>query len=533
MKLTFFGAAKAVTGSCHCVECGGRKVLIDCGLQQGRDERDNRQLDFMPGYIDDVIVTHAHIDHSGRLPLLVKQGFSGNIYCTRLTAQLLDIMLRDSAHIQESDAQWENQKGQRAGLPPVEPLYTVEDVEKTLRHLVTLEYGQEMTLAPGIRMRFCDAGHLLGSASVELWLSEGGVERKIVFSGDLGNDHQPIIRDPQTIDRADYVVTESTYGDRLHESGENPDYTADLAAVIDKTLGRGGNVIIPSFAVGRTQELLYFIREMKAQGMVKSVPDFPVYVDSPLAGAATRIFSGDLRGYLDEQAIQELKKGNLFTFPGLNITETTAESKQLNLDPTPKVIISASGMCDAGRIRHHLKHNLWRKACTVVFVGYQAEGTLGRRLLEGAESVTLFRERIAVQADIVNFHGLSSHADRADLIAWLEAFHPKPRHVFVVHGESQVTERYANTLRERGFAAHSANYEEVYDLAADEMLSPGVVLEQRRPSALPGSASPAYRRLEEAGQRLQQTISRSRGRPNKDLAKFADQLRALLDKWER
>ncbi|MCD7927553.1 MAG: MBL fold metallo-hydrolase, partial [Oscillospiraceae bacterium] len=237
MKLTFFGAAKAVTGSCHCVECGGRKVLIDCGLQQGRDERDNRQLDFMPGYIDDVIVTHAHIDHSGRLPLLVKQGFSGNIYCTRLTAQLLDIMLRDSAHIQESDAQWENQKGQRAGLPPVEPLYTVEDVEKTLRHLVTLEYGQEMALAPGIRMRFCDAGHLLGSASVELWLSEGGVERKIVFSGDLGNDHQPIIRDPQTIDQADYVVTESTYGDRLHETGEDPDYTADLAAVIDKTLG--------------------------------------------------------------------------------------------------------------------------------------------------------------------------------------------------------------------------------------------------------------------------------------------------------
>ena len=533
MRLTFFGAAKAVTGSCHCVECGGRKILIDCGLQQGRDERDNRELDFNPGYVDDVIVTHAHIDHSGRIPLLIKQGFRGNIYCTRLTGELLSIMLRDSAHIQESDAQWANQKGKRAGRELVEPLYTVADAEEAVKHVVTCEYGDMLTLADGIQIRFTDAGHLLGSASVEMWLTEEGETRKIVFSGDIGNRDQPIIRDPQYIDQADYVLTESTYGDRLHDVSEDSDYTADLAAIIDETLGKGGNVIIPSFAVGRTQELLYFIREMKEQGMVKSVPGFRVVVDSPLAGEATRIFSGNLHGYLDEEAIAALKGGALFQFPGLTVTESSEESRMLNEDPTPKVIISASGMCDAGRIRHHLKHNLWREECTVVFVGYQAEGTLGRRLLDGASQVKLFGEEILVRARIINFHGLSSHADRDGLLRWMDAFSPKPREVFVVHGEADVTEAYAHTLRQRGYSAHSANYEEVYDLRTGKMLSPGVVLTPRPQAALPGSASPAYRRLEETGRRLLEVIAHNRGGTNKDLGKFADQLRALIDKWDR
>ena len=525
MKLTFFGAAKAVTGSCHCVESGGRKVLIDCGLQQGRDERDNRELDFNAGYIDDVIVTHAHIDHSGRIPLLVKQGFNGNIYCTRLTGQLLSIMLRDSAHIQESDAQWENQKGKRAGRDPVEPLYTVADAEEALKHLVTCEYGEELQIADGMRLRFTDAGHLLGSSSAELWLTEEGETRKIVFSGDIGNRDQPIIRDPQYIHQADYVLTESTYGDRLHDVSQDSDYTADLAAIIDETLGKGGNVIIPSFAVGRTQELLYFIREMKEEGMVKSVPGFRVVVDSPLAGEATRIFSGDLHGYLDEEAIAALKGGALFQFPGLTVTESSEESRMLNEDPTPKVIISASGMCDAGRIRHHLKHNLWREECTVVFVGYQAEGTLGRRLLDGANQVKLFGEEILVRARIINFHGLSSHADRDGLLRWIDAFSHMPREVFVVHGEADVTEAYAHTLRQRGYSAHSANYEEVYDLRAGKMLSPGVVLAPKAQAALPGSASPAFRRLEETGRRLMEVIAHKRGGANKDLGKFADQIR--------
>ena len=531
MKLTFFGAARAVTGSCHCVECGGKKILVDCGLQQGRDERDNQELDFNAGYIDAVVVTHAHIDHSGRIPLLVKQGFEGNIYCTRLTGQLLSIMLRDSAHIQESDAQWQNQKGRRAGAEPVEPLYTVADAEAAIKHIVTCEYGTRLQIEDGVKVRFVDAGHLLGSASVEMWLTEGEETRKVVFSGDIGNRDQPIIRDPEYIREADYVLTESTYGDRLHDMDKNPDYTGDLAAIIDETLGKGGNVIIPSFAVGRTQELLYFMREMKEQGLVKSVPDFQVVVDSPLAGEATRIFSGDLHGYLDEEAIAALKGGALFQFPGLTITESSEESRALNQDKTPRVIISASGMCDAGRIRHHLKHNLWRPECTVVFVGFQAEGSLGRRLINGVTSVKLFGEEIAVRAKIVNFHGLSSHADRDGLLRWIESYNPKPRQVFVVHGDAEVTEIYANTLREQGFSAHAPEYEEVYDLLSGRVLAAGIP--QPRKAAPQDAGSPAYRSLKEAGEMLMEVIRRSKGGANKDLARFAEQIRALAEKWER
>jgi metallo-beta-lactamase family protein len=531
MKLTFFGAAKAVTGSCHCLEVNGKRILIDCGLQQGRDERDNTVLDFAPNYIDYAIVTHAHIDHSGRIPLLVKQGFQGPIFTTRLTGQLLSIMLRDSAHIQESDAQWKNQKGKRAGRELVEPLYTLADAEAALQNLQIYEYNQMVDLGDGIRFRFVDAGHLLGSSCVEVWLKEGEEERKILFSGDLGNVDQPIIRNPNFVTEADYVVMESTYGDRNHEPPE--DYTEALAAIIDETFSRGGNVIIPSFAVGRTQELLYFMREMKEKGLVKSHPNFTVCVDSPLANEATRIFSGDLRGYLDEEALEVVRSGSaLFTFPGLKLVESSEESKALNADKESKVIISASGMCDAGRIRHHLKHNLWRKECSVVFVGYQGEGTLGRALLDGAKSVKLFGEEIAVQAQIVNFKGLSSHADRDHLLEWIERVVPKPQEVFVVHGDAPVTEIFAQTLRDRGFSAHAPLYEEVFDLAAGKMLAAGVEIEPKKPGA-PVSASPAYRSLEEMGRTLLEVIQRNRGGTNKDLKKFADQIKALVGQWDR
>ena len=531
MKLTFYGAAKAVTGSCHCLEVNGTRILVDCGLQQGRDERDNRMLDFAPGSIDYVIVTHAHIDHTGRIPLLGKQGFHGRIVTTRLTGQLMSIMLRDSAHIQESDAQWQNQKGRRAGRPPVEPLYTLADAEHAMELVTTCEYGQMVDLCPGVRLRFTDAGHLLGSACAELWLTEEGVTRKVVFSGDLGNVDQPIIRDPEFLEEADYVVMESTYGDRDHEVPES--YTQALAQLIDETFARGGNVVIPSFAVGRTQELLYFLREIKDQGLVKSHPGFQVCVDSPLAAEATRIYAGDLRGYLDEEAIAVLQGGeNLFTFPGLTLAQSTEESKALNLDPTSKVIISASGMCDAGRIRHHLKHNLWRRECAVVFVGYQAEGTLGRRLLEGAKSVKLFGEEIAVNARIVNFKGLSSHADRTHLLDWIGRFSPTPKQVFVVHGDSPVTELFAQTLNDQGIPAHAPLYEEVYDLAANQMLAKGVALEPKKVTGGAAAASPAFVRLQDVSKQLEALISRSRGRPNKDLARLADQLRQVMESWE-
>ena len=368
MKLSFFGADQCVTGSCHCLEINGKTILIDCGLQQGRDEVSNGEFPFNPANVDYVLVTHAHIDHSGRIPMLIRQGFHGEILTTRLTADLMRIMLLDSAHIQEQDAEWKNRKGERAGRAPVEPLYTIEDAQKVGEFLQICEYQETVNLCEGVTVQFADAGHLLGSASILMTLRENGVEKTIIFSGDIGNVDQPIIRDPAHFTGADYVVMESTYGDRNHT--EVWSYTDDLAKIIDETMARGGNVVIPSFAVGRTQELLYFIREIKDKNMVKSNPDFPVYIDSPLAKQATQIFTGDLRGYLDEQALELVADGtHMFSFSNLHMTETVDESRALNEDRTPKVIISASGMCDAGRIRHHLKHNLWRPECTVAFVG--------------------------------------------------------------------------------------------------------------------------------------------------------------------
>ena len=532
MKLHFYGADRCVTGSCHCLEINGKKILVDCGLQQGRDELDNRYLAFAPGNIDILLVTHAHIDHTGRIPLLVKNGFHGRILTTRLTADLMKIMLLDSAHIQESDAEYENRKGERAGREHVDPLYTEQDALDVFKYVTTCEYKEKVDLCEGVSAVFTDAGHLLGSASITLELEENGVHKTIVFSGDIGNVDQPIIRDPQLLKKADYVVMESTYGDRNHT--EVWSYTDELAEIIDETLGKGGNVVIPSFAVGRTQELLYFIREIKDQKLVKSTPNFPVYIDSPLAKAATTVFCGDLHGYLDEQALELVKDGtHMFTFPNLNLVESSEESKMLNMDSTPKVIISASGMCDAGRIRHHLKHNLWRPECTVVFVGYQGEGTLGRSLLEGAKNVKLFGEEIAVHAKIVNFQGLSSHADRDHLLAWIADIKaPKPQHVFIVHGDREVAPYFAESVEKLGFTAHAPQYTEVYDLIEDKIVEPGYLPERKAKAVGGQKVNAAYERLVALGQRLVDVIRRSKGRDNKTLSRWAEQLRQLLDKWE-
>jgi len=529
MKLSFYGADQCVTGSCHCLEVNGKKILIDCGLQQGRDEINNRELPFAPNTIDYVLITHAHIDHSGRVPMLVKQGFAGEIWTTRLTKDLLEIMLADSAHIQESDAEYENRKNMRAGRPLVEPIYTMEDAMRTLGYVHPCEYGQTVELCEGVKAVFTDAGHLLGSASITLELTENGVTKTIVFSGDIGNVNQPIICDPVPLKKADYVVMESTYGDRNHQ--EVWSYTSELAKVVDRTLARGGNVIIPAFAVGRTQEVLYFLRRIKQENLVKSVPNFPVYIDSPLASKATTIFCGDLRGYLDEEAIELVKDGTaMFSFPGLRLTESVDESKLLNLDKTPKVIISASGMCDAGRIRHHLKYNLWRTESTIVFVGFQSPGTLGRALLDGAKSVKLFGEEIAVRAELVNFKGLSSHADRDHLLEWAQSFE-NTTHFFVVHGDREVAPYFAESLKKLGLSAHAPQYTEEYDLVANCQLAPGY-LPERKTHTPGGKVSTAYQRLEGMGKLLQEVILRSKGRANNDLAKFADQLKQLIDRWD-
>ena len=529
MKLSFFGADQCVTGSCHCLEVNGKNILIDCGLQQGRDEINNRELPFAPNTIDFVLVTHAHIDHSGRIPMLIKHGFTGQIWATRLTRDLLEIMLADSAHIQESDAAYENRKNMRAGRMLVEPIYTMEDAMRTLEYIHPCEYEQVVELCEGVKVTFTDAGHLLGSASITLELTENGVSKTVVFSGDIGNINQPIIRDPVLLKKADYVVMESTYGDRNHQ--EVWSYTSELAKVIDRTLARGGNVVIPAFAVGRTQEVLYFLRRIKQEGLVKSMPEFPVYIDSPLASKATSIFGGDLRGYLDEEALELVKDGiRMFSFPGLRVTESVDESKLLNEDKTPKVIISASGMCDAGRIRHHLKYNLWRSQSTIVFVGFQSPGTLGRILLDGIRSVKLFGEEIAVQAEIVNFKGLSSHADRDHLLEWAQSFE-NVTHYFIVHGDREVAPYFADSLKRLGLSAHAPQYTEVYDLVTCRKIAAGY-LPERKVHTPAGKVSPTYQRLVATGKLLQEVILRSKGRANRDLGKFADQLKQLIDRWE-
>jgi len=462
MNLTFYGAAKEVTGSCYCLETNGKRLLVDCGLQQGQDKKDDQKLPFEASDIGNVVLTHAHIDHSGRLPLLVKGGFKGKIYAIEATCDLISIMLRDSAHIQEMDAKWESKKAKRAGKKEILPLYTVKDVENTLKCLEPCSYGRMKEIDDGIKVSFVDAGHLLGSASIEVSISEGDKNKKIVFSGDIGNDDQPIIKDPQDIMEADYIVMESTYGDRDHR--ENKDYLSDLAKIIDETLSKGGNVIIPSFAIGRTQGLLYLIREIKEKGMV-SDPDFPVYVDSPLATKATDIYDDDLHIYGDRQTRDIIKKGlNPLNFKNLEFTASAAESKAINHDPVPKVIITSSGMCEGGRIKHHLKHNLWKRECALVFVGYQANGTLGRDILDGKKTVEIFRDDIAVRASIYNFTGLSAHADREGLLEWLGCFEKKPDKIFVIHGEESVTEAFVETLEKSGFSAVAPSHGETYDL---------------------------------------------------------------------
>ncbi|MFC2145541.1 MBL fold metallo-hydrolase RNA specificity domain-containing protein [Actinomycetota bacterium] len=464
MNLSFYGAAREVTGSCCSVEANGKKLLVDCGLQQGQDKKDDQKLPFNASGIDYVALTHAHIDHSGRLPLLVKEGFKGKIYAIEATCELIAIMLKDSAHIQEMDAKWENKRAKMAGKKEVLPMYNMKDVENTLELLVPCRYGEAKEIDKGIKISFVDAGHILGSAAIEVFLSEGEVSKKIVFSGDIGNTDQPIIKDPQCIREADYVVMESTYGDRDHE--EDKDYTSELAGLIDKTLKKGGNVVIPSFAIGRTQGLLYLIREMKEKGLVKS-SDFPVYVDSPMATRATDLYDDDLHIYGDQETKDIVKNGmNPLDFPNLEFTASVNESKALNYDTTPKVIIASSGMCEGGRIKHHLKHNLWKEDCAVVFVGYQARGTLGRELLDGAERVEIYRDEIAVLATIYNFTGLSAHADREGLLEWVNCFRRKPEKIFVVHGEESVTEAFVGTLEGLGHSAVAPGYEEVHELGS-------------------------------------------------------------------
>lgn len=454
MNISFLGAAKTVTGSCYLVETKETKFLVDCGMFQGKANEvllNTEPFSFNPGELDFMLLTHAHIDHSGRIPKLYTDGFKGTIYATKPTVQLCGIMLPDSGHIQEMENEWTNRKRQRAGKPPVKPLYTLDDATDCLRLFKGVAYDEVISVSDDVRVRFNDAGHILGSAIVEIWIRENNQETKIVFSGDLGNKGMPILRDPSIIGETDYLIVESTYGDRLHTLKKETDKIEKFINIISETISKGGNVVIPSFAVGRTQELIYDLnKHMDVFGdKVNEILNVPVYVDSPLATSATQIFRQNLDCF-DEEAKEYIANGdNPLDFPSLKFTQSPEESRKLNEKAESMIIISASGMCDAGRVKHHLKHNLWRKESTILFVGYQAEGTLGRKIQDGAKKVRLFGEEIFVNARIETIDGFSGHADKSGLLSWIGSIGRKPKKIFVVHGEQGVAASFAQTITDQ------------------------------------------------------------------------------------
>ncbi|MBL4932004.1 MBL fold metallo-hydrolase RNA specificity domain-containing protein [Clostridium paridis] len=459
MKLDFYGAAGCVTGSSHLLKVKDKRILLDCGMYQGKDEKekDNNTFNFIPKDIDYLILSHAHIDHSGRIPLLYKQGFKGRIIATEATKDLCEVMLEDSGHIQEMETEWVNRKRMRKGQASLEPLYTAKMAKLSMYLFEGYPYDKWIELFDGFKFRFRDAGHLLGSAIIEMLIDEDGKETKLVYSGDLGNKDMPILRDPTIVENADYVIIESTYGNKLHGVFKND--LKQLVNIIDETFKRGGNVIIPSFAVGRTQEVLYALNSYVENKELKNVK---VYVDSPLAIEATEIFDYHSNDFDEDTQVLIEKGDDPFEFEGLIFSKSTEESLEVNKIKKGAVIISASGMCEAGRIKHHLKHNLWRNESSVVFVGYQAEGTLGRAIVDGAEKVKIFGEEIAVNAKIYNLEGLSGHADRNGLVSWLEGFKEKPKAILLVHGEKESQESFNKLLRDKGYNSFIMKHGETF-----------------------------------------------------------------------
>ena len=445
MKITFLGATKTVTGSNFLVEGAGKKFLIDCGMYQGQsvEELENSApFLFNVNEIDFMLLTHAHIDHSGRIPKLYNEGYHNPIIATKATCDLCEIMLPDSGHIQEVEIEWKNRKRKREGKPPMPPLYTAQDAINSLEIFQRVKYDEIIDVADNIQVRFNDAGHMLGSSIIEIWVTENGKTEKIVFTGDLGNNDIPLLGSPTMIEDADYLVMESTYGNRLHI--RNDEKANLFLNIVSETLEKDGTVVIPSFAVGRTQEILYELDKIKQNGAseefykkYEELMKVPVYVDSPLAISATEVFKKNM-DLFEEEVQEQIKRGeNPLDFPGLRFTRTAEESKALNESNEPSIIISASGMCEVGRIKHHLKHNLWNPNSTILFVGYQAPGTLGRTIVDGAKKVKIFGEEIAVNARVEYIEGYSGHADQEWLMNFIYSFFTKPKHIFLVHGEPE------------------------------------------------------------------------------------------------
>lgn len=480
MKITFLGATKQVTGSNFLVEAAGKKFLVDCGMFQGRGDteaQNYKEFAYNPAEIDFMLLTHAHIDHSGRIPKLYKEGFKGQIFAHKATCDLCNIMLQDSGHIQEMESVWKNKKRQRKGEEPLEPLYTVQDAVDTLELFTPVQYDELIEIDTNIHVRFNDAGHMLGSSIIEIWENVDGKETKAVFTGDLGNNDIPLLGEPTMIDDADFLVMESTYGSRLHN--RNEEKAEIFLDIVSRTLDNKGTVVIPSFAVGRTQEILYELNKLKEnrtdekfRNQYATLMKAPVYVDSPLAISATQIFRENM-DIFDEETKSRISMGdNPLEFPGLRFAQTADESKSLNENPEPAIIISASGMCEVGRIKHHLKHHLWQPNSTVLFVGYQAPGTLGYSIVNGAEAVKIFGEEINVNANVEYIEGYSGHADQEWLMNFIYSFIKKPKHIFLVHGEEESQEILRNKIiDEVGINVTVPDWGETYDLSDEVTLT--------------------------------------------------------------
>ncbi|MDO5564504.1 MAG: MBL fold metallo-hydrolase [Eubacteriales bacterium] len=538
MELYFSGACHEVTGSAHLLKINNKYVLVDYGMKQGINMYENVPLPIKASQIDYLLVTHAHIDHTGNIPILVKNGFMGDIICTYATKDLLEIMLKDCAHIQEQEANLKNKNALRKGEKQVEPVFNIQDVEKTLNLIKAFHYNDIIKLFDGLEINFVDAGHILGSSSIELFATEGNITKKIVFSGDIGNDEKPIIKNPTYIQNANYVIMESTYGDRFHKKDIN--HEDDLMRIIQETLDRRGNVVIPAFAVGRTQEILYLIKQIKIKNLIKGHDDFKVVVDSPMAVRATEVYKDALDECFDDETIEMLKKGiNPISFHNLNLCITQEESMALNDDMEPKVIISASGMADAGRIRHHIKYNVYRSESSIVFAGYQAEGTLGRLLLDGIKEIKLFGDKFAVKAHIEVINDMSSHADKNGLIKWASAFVDNPK-VFLVHGQDEAMESLSEELKNSCNLDVSLPYSgAIYDLINNSWIKETLPIKIEKISSEENIINeikiknPALHNLILSIQELLNFAKTLAGRSNKELNKKADEIKQVLKKWEK
>ncbi len=533
MKLSFFGGARALTGSCYLLEVGDQNILIDCGLQQGCDEFNDNALEFYASRIDHVLLSSGHVDSCGRLPLLVQEGYYGRILTTPISKKLMGILLKDTADLRMHEAEVRNQKGQRGGISPIDALFSMTDVVLTMQQVETEEFHEKFTLCSGVEVRFTPSAHSPGSAIIEVWATEGEETRKIVFSGDLGNEHYLFSGVPTVIEEADFLLLESA-GAETNVIPKAPlSLLEEFVEVIDMTLAHSGNVIIPVNAIGRAQEVLMALAKVKKEKAVKSVPRFKVYFDSFLAEEALRFFEGDTTTDLGTLDVKELQgENNPFLFEDLVLCQSVEDSRALNLDKVPKVILAGSGMCERGRVQHHLKHNLWRSECTVLMVGHLGEGSFGKRLLEGNRSVQVFGEEIMVRAKIYDFTCTSGHADHQQLLGWLENFKEKPKHVFVVQGQDAVAQKFADDLEQLGYAAHAPLVLEEYDLLTKEVVKVGIEQEARALSRRGRYYSLPFIRLQDNIRELDIMVREGRWHTGEEFDAMSRAVREVISAWK-